>query len=198
MKIFRADGHVLYEDQADNIKATMEVAAKARAYLAGANLAGAYLAGANLAGAYLAGANLAGANLAGANLAGANLAGANLAGANLAGAYLAGAYLAENTRIDTGETWMVYLGDVVPSLLTAGGKTVEEVVASGAWDCHSWTNCPMAFAFGVHTEDEIPKLLQPRARQFIRFFDAKLIPCPSPAPAASCEPADRERLGGVE
>ena len=47
------------------VRAALEQATKARAYLDGAYLAGAYLAGADLAGANLAGANLAGANLAG-------------------------------------------------------------------------------------------------------------------------------------
>jgi uncharacterized protein YjbI with pentapeptide repeats len=108
------DEVIFSHDQEDNsLKITLEVAVKARAYLACANLARAYLAraylacayladaylaraylaGAYLAGAYLDGANLADANLADANLAGANLAGANLVGANLAGANLAGANL---------------------------------------------------------------------------------------------------------
>ena len=77
-----------------HMRAALEKATAAGAYLAGAYLARADLAGANLARANLAGADLAGANLARAYLAGANLAGANLAGANLAGAYLAGANLA--------------------------------------------------------------------------------------------------------
>ena len=67
------------------VRAALEQATKARAYLDGAYLAGAYLAGADLAGANLASANLAGANLNGAYLAGAYLAGAYLAGADLAG-----------------------------------------------------------------------------------------------------------------
>jgi hypothetical protein len=164
----------------------------ARAYLAGANLARAYLAGANLAranlaGAYLAGAclaraYLAGANLARAYLAGANLAGANLAGANLAGAYLAGAYL-KNAKIDdttnlTGEYWKEYLDNVVPALLTAGGKSIEQIVASGCWECHDWTNCPMHEAFSINHASEGPLLLRPRIEQFVQLFDAGLIPCP--------------------
>ncbi len=77
------------------VRAALEIAVKAGAYLADAYLAGANLADVDLAGAYLADANLAGANLAGANLAGAYLAGANLADANLADANLARADLAD-------------------------------------------------------------------------------------------------------
>jgi hypothetical protein len=134
------------------------------ANLAGANLAGAYLAGAYLAGANLAGAYLDGANLAGANLDGANLAGANLAGANLAGAYLAGAYLAR-----------------------AKIQLSEQIVKSGAWSCHKWDNCPMAEAFNIHTPEDGPLLLQPRIKQFVKFFDAGLIPEPKVAPAETSE-----------
>ena len=147
------------------------------AYLTRANLTGANLAGAYLAGAYLTGANLARANLARAYLAGAYLAGANLARANLAGAYLAGATLNDTTNI-TGEPWKEYLASVVPALLTAGGKSLKEVLASGCWDCHEWTNCPMAVAFGIDSPGKAPLLLRPRVEQFVRLFDAKLIPCP--------------------
>ncbi len=82
----RWNNEVIYECEADSLRAAVEECAKlgkplAGAHLAGANLAGAHLAGASLAGAYLSDANLAGAHLAGANLAGAHLAGANLADA---------------------------------------------------------------------------------------------------------------------
>ena len=62
------------------MRAALEKAVSAGAYLDGANLAGAYLTGANLTRSYLAGANLDGAYLAGANLTGANLDGATLVG----------------------------------------------------------------------------------------------------------------------
>ncbi len=78
------------------MRAALEKAVSAGAYLTGANLDGANLDGAYLTGAYLAGANLAGAYLDGANLDGANLAGANLDGAYLDGAYLTGANLARS------------------------------------------------------------------------------------------------------
>jgi len=130
-------------------------------------------AGANLVEADFAGANLIGADLSGANLVGADLSGANLAGANLAGADLSGAIL------PTGETWETYLKDVVPALLCAGGKTVVDIVSGGHWDCHTWDNCPMAAAFGVNNVESVPTLWCPRVRQFIQFFDAKLIPVPN-------------------
>ena len=75
------------------MRAALESAIAADAYLGGANLSGANLSGANLSGAYLSGANLSGANLSGAYLSDAYLRGANLSGANLSGAYLSGAYL---------------------------------------------------------------------------------------------------------
>jgi uncharacterized protein YjbI with pentapeptide repeats len=88
------DEVIFSHDQEDNsLKITLEVAVKARAYLAGADLYGADLYGANLSGANLSGANLSRANLYGADLSGANLSGANLYGANLYGADLSGADL---------------------------------------------------------------------------------------------------------
>ena len=144
------------------------------ANLSRANLDGASLYGANLDGANLYGANLYGANLSRANLDGASLYGANLDGANLDGANLDGANL-DGATLPTGEVWAEYLSRVLPALLAAGGKTVEEVMAAGAWECHGWTNCPMATAFGVNRESKTPPLLRPRVRQFVQFFDAGLI-----------------------
>jgi hypothetical protein len=105
---------------------------------------------------------------------------ANLADANLARANLARAKIQLTTILDTGETWKQYLEEVVPALLTAGGKTVEQIVSAGAWKCHSWDNCPMAEAFSIHDAEKAPLLLQPRVRQFIRLFDSGLIPEPKP------------------
>ena len=80
------------EQQASGIaiRATLEAAVTAKAYLSGANLSDA-----NLSDAYLSDANLSGANLSGAYLSGAYLSGANLSGANLSGAYLSDAYLSD-------------------------------------------------------------------------------------------------------
>jgi hypothetical protein len=132
------------------------------AYLSGANLSRADLSRADLSGAYLSGANLSGANLRGANLSGANLRGANLSGTNLSGAV----------------TWEKYLSEVVPALLTAGGKTLREVLATGCWECHSWENCPMHAAFGAKSLDEVPVLYRLEASRFVALFDAKAIPLP--------------------
>jgi len=152
------------------------------ANLAWANLTGANLTWANLDGANLTGANLAWANLYGANLTRANLDGANLYGANLDGANLDGANLDGATRLPTGETWQEYVEQVVPALLTAGGKSLEE--CKEHWECHTWSNCPMAWAFNCSGLEGVPILFRPRAAQFIQFFDAKLLPCPCAEPVA--------------
>jgi len=99
--------------------------------------------------------------------------GANLYGANLHGA------LKDDTVLPTGETWKEYLSVTVPALLTAGGKTLDSF--GEHWECHDWSNCPMAHAFSAPDLSEVPMLLRPRAEQFIQFFDARLIPWPLPA-----------------
>ena len=129
-------------------------------------------------GADLGDADLRGANLRGANLRGANLGDADLRGANLGGAHLRGAHLGGGTRLSTGETWTEYLTEVVPALLTAGGKALDSF--GPHFDCHSWDNRPMAYAFDAKSLTEVPILLRPRAEQFIYFFDAKQIPWPLP------------------
>ena len=149
------------------------------ASLVGANLDGASLYGANLDGANLDGADLDGANLYGANLYGASLDGASLVGANLYGANLYGANLDGATRLTTGETWDEYLRETLPALLTAGGRALAEVATAEHWDCHNWGNCPMHAAFGAADIGGVPILLRPRAEQFIKFFDSKLIPLPA-------------------
>ena len=77
----RSTQQVLFEAEAEDVRAAAVAAAAD-----GANLGGANLRGANLRGAYLGGANLGGANLVGAYLDGAYLGRANLDGANLDGA----------------------------------------------------------------------------------------------------------------
>ncbi|AOJ10362.1 pentapeptide repeat-containing protein [Burkholderia mayonis] len=79
---------VIFECEADSMRAAIELA-----YTQNIDLSGANLSGANLSDAYLSGANLSDANLSGANLSDANLSGANLSGANLSDAYLSGANL---------------------------------------------------------------------------------------------------------
>ena len=68
---------IIYKDDSQTVKETVEAAVKS-----GADLNGADLNGADLRGAYLNGADLGGAYLRGAYLRGANLGGANLGGAN--------------------------------------------------------------------------------------------------------------------
>jgi hypothetical protein len=155
------NGTVLFTKKADSLKEAVEAAVAKGADLSGANLRFANLSGADLSGANLSGADLSGANLSGANLRFANLSGANLRGANL----------------PTGEVWEEYLAEVVPALLTAGGKPLASFTEY--WKCHQWTNCPMAHAFDVHELTDVPALLRPRAEQFIQFFDARLIPLPT-------------------
>ena len=134
--------------------------------------------GANLRGADLYGADLRGANLYGADLRGANLRGANLYGASMYGVDLHGAILTAETVMPARYTWAVYLAEVVPQLLCAGGRSLHEVAA--AWDCHSWPNSPLAIAFGVQCESQIPALYRAEAGQFATFFNSDLIPRPLP------------------
>src|SRR5258706_15022550 len=91
--------------------------------------------------------------------------GANLRGANLGDA--------ENLRLPTGETWDEYLTETVPALLTSGGKSLESFTEH--WQCHDWTNCPIAHAFDAPDLSGVPMLLRPRAEQFIQLFDSKQI-----------------------
>jgi len=86
----RFNGSVIFECEALNIKAALEIAVSKKSNLRGANLRDANLGGANLRDA-----NLGGANLGDANLRGANLRDANLRGANLRGAYLGDANLGD-------------------------------------------------------------------------------------------------------
>jgi hypothetical protein len=154
-----------------------------RADLRGADLRDADLSRANLIGAYLSRANLIGAYLSRADLSGANLSGADLSRANLSGANLSGAKELDSAIMPGGFTFAVYKSEVVPALLAAGGRDPKEVAAK-SWDCHSWDNCPMAEAFGVHGMDKIPPLYREQARLFVQLFDAKLIPNPF-APVAA-------------
>lgn len=153
--------------------------------LRGANLGGANLWDANLWGATLCGADLRSADLRSADLRSADLRGANLSGADLRSADLRDANLRDGdlgsanlggANLPTGETFETYIAQVVPALCAAGGRTLAEVAAH--WDCHTWDNCPMAYAFGVTNLEDIPLLYQPRVEQFMQLFDAGLLPCP--------------------
>src|SRR3990167_8731205 len=163
----KINGSVLFSTEAESWKIAVEEAVKSGANLRSANLSSADLRSADLSYANLSYANLSYANLSSANLSSANLSSANLRSANLI-------KISPDTRIETGETWKEYLNEVVPSLLKIAGN----IVKPDAWECHEWTNCPMAQAFAVDDLSKIPTLYRPRAEQFIRYFDAKLIPMP--------------------
>jgi hypothetical protein len=147
-----------------------------QANLDGANLDGANLVGANLDGANLVGANLVGANLSYATLRRANLDGANLDGANLVGANLDNSKLSDETRLPGNFNFKEYVEVVVPALCVAGGKQLDDVANPTVWNCHSWENCPMAEAFGVHSIAAVPALYRPIANFFVQMFDAHLLP----------------------
>lgn len=66
------------------------------------------------------------------------------------------------------------MDQTMPALLVAGGKDLSSFEEH--WTCHDWSNCPMAHAFSCGGIAGVPILLRPRAEQFVKFFDAKLIP----------------------
>jgi hypothetical protein len=139
------------------------------------------LRGANLCGAKLCWADLCGAKLNWADLRETNLRGADLSEANMREANLSMAKNIDSMVMPDGLTFADYKRDVVPALLTAGGKTLDEIREAGAWDCHEWSNCPMHVAFGVnHTSEMVGPfaIYRQRAYEFIQFFDAGLIPAP--------------------
>ncbi len=150
----------------------------------GANLRGAKLTGADLRVADLRGADLTGANLTDADLTGADLTDANLRGADLRGAKIHG-----ETILRAGLTWREYLADVVPALLQAGGRSLAEVATPEHWTCHTWTNCPMAVAFGARSLAEVPALYRGEASLFVTLFDAGALPLSAIAGAPEPEQA---------
>ena len=158
----RWNGEVLFSFETDKIKIALEAAVKMGAYLEGADLRGADLKGADLEGAYL-------------------------EGADLEGADLRGAKFLDTARLDTGETLGEYIREVMPALCIGGGKTLDEVAS--AWDCHTWDNCPMQVAFGINSPDKGPALWRHRIRQFVKLFDAGLLPKPVTAPRDRVAPA---------
>jgi hypothetical protein len=156
-----------------------------RADLSSADLSYADLSYADLSYADLRSADLSYADLRSADLSYADLSYAYLSYADLRNAYLRNADLSyadlrsadlRNAYLPTGERFDKYLAEVVPALLTAGGKTVEELVPS--FSCHQWANCPMHEAFGIDGAGEGPPLLVPRIEQFVHLFDNGQIPAP--------------------
>ena len=117
-------GSLLYEHEAEdnNVKKTIEEAAKRGANLGDANLGGADLRGANLRGANLRGADLRGANLRDAYLGDAYLGGADLRDAYLRGADLGDAYLGD-----------AYLGGADLRGAYLGGADLRDAYLGGDW-----------------------------------------------------------------
>ena len=118
----------------------------------------------------LGGADLRGADLRDADLRYAYLHEAVLRGADLGGADLRGAIVTAD-----GQTLTKYM-EWLPTLLTAGGKTVAEVAEH--WDCHTWSNCPMHAAFGADDIQGVPEEWRGHARVFINLFDSGVLPRP--------------------
>jgi hypothetical protein len=138
-----------------------------------ADLRGAVLRDAVLRGADLRDADLRDADLSGAVLRGAVLRGADLRGADLRDADLRGAVLSGTTTLPDGASWRRYLDETVPALLAVTGKPLESFRES--WECHQWTNCPMAHAFDVRSLSDVPLLYRPRVNEFVAFFDSGLL-----------------------
>ena len=145
--------------------------------LSGADLSGADLSGADLSGADLRSADLRSADLSGADLWSANLSGADLSGADLRSADLRSADLS-GADLPGGQKLEQYIAEL-PALLCAGGKTIEDVAV--AWNCNSWTNCPMHVAFGANSLSDVPEAYRAQAATFIALFDGGHIPRPSTA-----------------
>ena len=143
------------------------------ANLRSADLRFANLRSADLRSAYLRSAYLRSADLRSADLRFAYLRSANLRSANLQSADLRSANI-------TGEIWQEYINEIIPTLLQAGGKTLQQVLSTNCWSCHSWENCPMAEAFNVKSLKDVPKLLKTRVEQFVLLFDLQgnIIPEP--------------------
>jgi hypothetical protein len=107
-----------------------------------------------------------------------NLTNADLCNANIENAGLTNSIITMGCRLPSGHSWETYLTTIVPALLKAGGRTINEILDLGAWNCHDWANCPAAVAFGVNQLSRIPLLYQKMVQEFILFFDAGLIPEP--------------------
>lgn len=153
------------------------------AYLVDANFARSNLEGAKLTHASLSGANLYRTNLGNtdlsyANLIDATLWGANLRGANFAHANFKGVKDIPNFTMPDGLRFHQYTRDVVPALLTAGGRSLDDIKQSVGWDPNNCPVGPVEYAFFVDTIDEIPLLYRARAIEFTMLFNAHMLPEP--------------------
>ena len=181
--------------RADLRDAALTRADLTRADLTGAVLTGAVLRRADLRDADLRDADLRDADLRDADLTRADLTRADLTGAVLTGADLTGADLTGAVLRDGVTTWEQYKTVLVPALLIAGGKSLDEVANPEMWNCHNWTNCPTHAAFNANTIAEVPPLYRELANDFIRYFDSGLLPLGEINPkyagaAAACTVAD--------
>jgi hypothetical protein len=80
-----------------------------------------------------------------------------------------------------GGAWhdMSILDNVVaglPELLTAGGRSIEQVAR--AWGSHEWGTCPMSVAFDIDDPRDIPQRWRLRAAQFVCVYDMELLKSP--------------------
>jgi hypothetical protein len=69
------------------------------------------------------------------------------------------------------ETLEEFVNEIVPELLAIGGR-LEAALSPSVWECHDWTNCPMAAAFGIESHQQAPLLLFLRVSQFVKLYDA--------------------------
>ena len=169
---------MIFETEAEDVKAAVEKAAACGANLSGANLSGADLSGANLYGANLYGVNLCGANLSGVNLCGANLSGANLYVSDLSGAdlylrLLTTPLLMLHDQVGKIRAYKLVDGDGRSPIRCSGklkyekGKTIEVKKA----DCNEGRRC--AAGINVATLDWCMKGWRPGWRILVVEFTAK-------------------------
>jgi len=84
-------------------------------------------------------------------------------------------------QLPDGSTLEQYMapGGGMERFLTGGGKSLDEIVAAGAWDCHNWDNCPTHVAYGASSIDDLPPDRQREGVLFIALFDAGFLPQPT-------------------
>lgn len=113
------------------------------------------------------------------NFALATLSNCDFSAANLAHASFhpggGGFDLSDATIISLGYRWSEFVDKVVPYLLSACGKSIEEVANEKTWECHDWNNCPLRNAYGDGIK-HVPLHMQEIAREFMLYFDLEKIP----------------------
>ena len=63
-------------------------------------------------------------------------------------------------------------------LLEGGGKKLEDILATGCWECHRWDNCPLHEAYGVYCINDLPQERRSDGAIFVSLFDSRLLPKP--------------------